>query len=203
MALARGLRGGAVRRGCAAGPACAAPRAAFSIPVIPRPASGSGSRPPRSWPGSTATSAPGSAAAPPHGDTTPPSAPTPTNAPATWKTSRTPTVADRGELSDAGVTGTAGEDERGSGPGGEVPGWSDGRGSSRVTACLCLVGKSPVEARQRDTTRCQSPKGIATLAGAEETRKSLPGVRAALRRPAAMGEGRMTGLGGGRFAVES
>ena len=48
---------------------CGRPRAASSIPVIPRPAPGSGSRPPRSWPGSTATSAPESAAAPPPGDT--------------------------------------------------------------------------------------------------------------------------------------
>ena len=61
----------------------------FFHPANPEPANGSESRPPRSWPGSTATSAPGSAAAPPPSATAPPSAPAPTSAPATWKTSRT------------------------------------------------------------------------------------------------------------------
>ena len=68
---------------------CGRPRTPSSILASPPPATGSGSRRPRSWPGSTATSAPASAAAPPPGDTAPPSAPAPTNAPVTWKTSRT------------------------------------------------------------------------------------------------------------------
>jgi len=68
---------------------CGRPRTPSSILASPPPATGSGSRRPRSWPGSTATSAPASAAAPPPGDTALPSAPAPTNAPVTWKTSRT------------------------------------------------------------------------------------------------------------------
>ncbi len=68
---------------------CGRPRTASSTPVTPPPAPGSKTRRPRSWTGSTATCAPGSAAAPPPTATPQLNVPAPTNARTTSSTSRT------------------------------------------------------------------------------------------------------------------
>ena len=68
---------------------CGRPRTASSTPVTPPPAPGSKTRRPRSSPASTATCAPGSAAAPPPTATPQLNVPAPTNARTTSSTSRT------------------------------------------------------------------------------------------------------------------
>src|SRR5271165_7419965 len=70
------------------GNTCGRPRTASSMPATPKPGPGSRTRRPRSWTASTATCAPGSAAAPPPAATPQLNGPALTNAQTTSSTSR-------------------------------------------------------------------------------------------------------------------